>query len=133
MFPWESIKGFKLGELLSHHLEIPGGLYTTPFAVIMNRKKYESLSDDHKQVLEDVGGAVGAQILGKAWDDADVAGRAVAVENGSEINSLGGSELERWAERVAFMNDAWIEKANGRGLDGAALLADLKETIAKYS
>ena len=133
MFPWESIKGFKLGELLSHHLEIPGGLYTTPFAVIMNRKKYESLSDDHKHVLEDVGGAVGAQILGKAWDDADVAGRAVAVENGSEINSLGGSELERWAERVAFMNDGWIEKANARGLDGAALLADLKETIAKYS
>ena len=66
-------------------------------------------------------------------DDADVAGRAVAVEKGSEINSLGGSELERWAERVAFMNDGWIEKANARGLDGAALLADLKETIAKYS
>jgi hypothetical protein len=31
------------------------------------------------------------------------------------------------------MNDGWIEKANSRGLDGAALLADLKETIAKYS
>jgi len=57
----------------------------------------------------------------------------VAVENGSEINSLGGSELERWAERVSFMNDGWIEKANARGLDGAALLEDLKETIAKYS
>jgi len=99
----------------------------------MNRKKYDSLSDDHKQVLEDLGGAVGAQILGKAWDDADVAGRALAVEKGSEINSLGGSELERWAERVAFMNDGWIEKANARGLDGAALVADLKETIAKYS
>ena len=34
---------------------------------------------------------------------------------------------------MAFMNDGWIEKANARGLDGAALLADLKETIAKYS
>jgi TRAP-type C4-dicarboxylate transport system substrate-binding protein len=133
MFPWESIKGFRLGELVKHHLEIPGGLYTTVFAVIMNRKKYESLSDDHKQVLQDLGGANGAKILGKGWDDADVAGKESAIAGGAEINQLEGAELARWAERVEFMNTDWIAKANAQGHDGAALLADLKATVAKYS
>ena len=28
MFPFESIGGFRLRELVNYHLEIPGGLYT---------------------------------------------------------------------------------------------------------
>lgn len=133
MFPYESVKGFRLGELVDHHLEIPGGLYTTPFAVIMNRAKYDKLSDEHKQVLEELGGVKGAQILGKGWDDADKVGRDAAIEQGATINALEGDELQRWKDKIAFMNDDWIKLANERGYDGQALLDDLIATIARYS
>lgn len=133
MFPYESIAGFRLGELLDYHLEIPGGLYTTPFAIMMNRAKYDGLSDAHKQVLADVGGVNGAKILGQGWDEADAVGRQAALDQGGTITKLDDAELARWAAKIEFMNDAWIEKANGVGLDGAALLEDLKATIAKYS
>jgi TRAP-type transport system periplasmic protein len=132
MFPFESIKGFRLGELLDYHLEIPGGLYTTPFAIMMNRAKYDALSDEHKAVLAEVGGINGAKMLGAGWDRADAAGRVAALESG-EVNQLSDSELARWKETIAFMNDDWIAKADAAGLDGAALLADLKATIAKYT
>ena len=49
------------------------------------------------------------------------------------FSKLEGEELQRWDEKIAFMNDAWIEKANAAGLDGAALLEDLKATVAKYA
>lgn len=133
MFPFESIKGFRLGELVNYHLEIPGGLYTTPFAIMMNPKKYASLSDAHKKVLAEVGGVAGAKILGAGWDAADKVGRAEALKQGGEISKLEGAELAKWQEKIAFMNDVWIAKADKVGLDGKALLEDLKKTIAKYS
>lgn len=133
LFPFESIKGFRLGELLDYHLEIPGGLYTTPFAVVMNRAKFDSLSDDHKKVLTDLGGVEGARILGAGWDRADVAGREAALAQNGTISVISDAELARWNEKIAFMNDDWIKKANDAGLDGAALLADLRATVAKYS
>lgn len=133
MFPFEAIKGFRLGELVDHHLDIPGGLYTTPFALMMNRAKFEGLSDEHKKVLTDLGGVEGARILGKGWDDADAVGREEAIAKGGTITTLEGAELDRWKEKIAFMNDDWIKKADDAGLDGKALLEDLKATIAKYS
>ncbi|MCF6233501.1 MAG: TRAP transporter substrate-binding protein [Rhodobacteraceae bacterium] len=133
LFPFESVKGFRLGELLDYHLEIPGGLYTTPFAIIMNRAKWDGLSDAHKKVLTDLGGIKGAGILGAGWDRADAVGKAFALESNGTINRLPDAELARWAEKIEFMNTAWIEKADAAGLDGAALLDDLKATMAKYS
>lgn len=133
LFPYESIAGFRLGELLDYHLEIPGGLYTTPFAVMMNRAKYEALSDDNKQVLEDLGGIKGAQIIGQGWDEADAVGKQTALDTGGTISVLAEDERARWAEKIAFMNDDWIAKAGAAGLDGPALLEDLKATMAKYS
>lgn len=133
MFPYEAIKGFRLGELVKNHLEVPGGLYTTFFAVIMNRSKWDALSDEHKQVLTDMGGIEGARILGKGWDDADVAGKQVAIDGGATINTLSDEQLAIWKERVAFVRDDWIALANEQGHDGAALLDDLESTIAKYT
>ena len=133
MFPWESIKGFRLGELVKNHLEIPGGLYTTVFAILMNPRKYNALSDDHKRVLADMGGVNGARMIGKAWDAADVAGKQVAIDGGGKISQLGGSELDRWAEKIDFMNGEWIKKADAQGHNGKALLADLKKSVAKFS
>ena len=132
MFPWESIRGFKLNELVSYHTDIPGGLYTTFFAVIMNRAKYDALSDEHKQVLDQVGGVEGARILGAGWDAADEAGRAAKAE-GAEVYTLPEEEVARWAEKLTFVEEDWVKLANERGHDGAALLEDLKATIAKYS
>lgn len=132
MFPWESIRGFRLNELVSHHLEIPGGLYTTFFAVVMNRSRWDGLSDEHKQMLTEYGGVEGARIFGRGWDLADEAGKA-AVAEGAEIVSLSEEEQARWAERLTFVEADWLALANERGHDGQALLDDLRATIARYS
>ena len=133
MFPYEAMKGFRLAELLDHHLTIPGGLYTTVFGIIMNRKKYDSLSAAHKKVLTDVGGVAGAKILGAGWDRADAAGLKFAKEKRGSVTALSASEIARWKKQIAFMDKAWFERAKKAGLDGPKLLKDLKATIAKYS
>ena len=51
--PWEIMPSFKLQELTKSHTNIAGnrGLYTTPFLFIMNKAKYNSLSDAHKKII----------------------------------------------------------------------------------
>jgi TRAP-type C4-dicarboxylate transport system substrate-binding protein len=133
MFPFEAVFGFKLYELVHNHLQVPGGLYTTPFAVVMNKEKWDSLSDAHKAALTTAGGANGAKILGQGWDRADVKGKELALANGGTVTVLSDAETARWAKELAFMNDDWVKLANERGLDGPALLKDLKDTMAKFS
>jgi len=133
MFPMEAVKGHRLHEVVDYHLEVPNGLYTTPFAIIMNRKKYDALSDEHKKVLDEVGGIAGSKILGAGWDRADVAGRETAIEAGDTINTLSEAEVKRWEDKISVMNDDWVKTADEAGLDGEALLADLKATIEKYN
>jgi len=133
MFPFEAVAGYKLFELVDHHLEIPGGLYTTPFVVLMNPKKYEGLSDAHKAVLTKAGGVAGAAILGKGWDEADANGRAAAEAAGNTISVISDEELARFKASAQSVTDAWIEVANERGHDGEALYKALVKTMDKYS
>jgi TRAP-type C4-dicarboxylate transport system substrate-binding protein len=133
LFPFESVFGFKLNELLSNYLKVPGGLYTTPFAVIMNKDKWDSLTEQQQQALTEAGGVAGAKILGQGWDRADVKGEEIVIADGSTVRTLSDEEVARWAEKLQFMNDDWIALANERGYDGAALLEDLKATMDKYA
>jgi TRAP-type C4-dicarboxylate transport system substrate-binding protein len=131
-FPYEAVAGFKLFELTKFHLEIPGGLYTTPFAIVMNKKKWDSLSADQKAVLAEWGGVKGAKMLGAGWDRADVVGKKKGLDNGATVNVLSEAEQAKWAKKIAFMEDVWIKKANKAGYDGRALLKDLKATVKKF-
>lgn len=133
MFPMEAAKGHRISELVKYHTEVPNGLFSTPFAIIMNQAKYDSLSDEHKAVLDQVGGLAGAKMLGQGWDRADVAGREFAEANDAVFYTLPEEELKRWEEKVSVMNDDWIALANERGLDGEALLEDLRATVEKFS
>ena len=132
LFPWEAIFGFKLTKLVGYHLEIPGGLYATPFALVMNKAKFESLTPAHQAVLNKVGGLAGAKFIGKRWDEADDKGRGVARKNGNTIQTIDAAELARWKKKIDFMDDDWIKKVNAEGWDGKALLADLRAHMKKY-
>ena len=133
MFPWESIAGFRLTELVGYHLEVPGGLYSTPFALVMNRKSFDELSPEHQAILDRFGGIAGAKFIGKRWDEADAAGKQSAQANGNTIQTISDGELVRLKEKVAFMDSVWLADAEKLGLDGEALLADLRATMERFA
>jgi TRAP-type C4-dicarboxylate transport system substrate-binding protein len=132
LFPWEAMASYRLTGLVPHHLEIPGGLYTTAFAVVMNKARYESLSPEHKALIDRFGGAYGAAFIGRHWDEADRESREEAMANGEIVHTLAPAELERWRAKMAFMDDEWISRMNERGLNGAALLDELRAAVNKF-
>ena len=128
-FPYEAVHGFKLAKLVKFHLEIPGGLYTTPFMVAMSGKTWNGLSADAKRAIDKAGGAAGAKLIGARWDAADAVGKSDANKVGNKINIISSAEKSKWAKAIQIINDNWIKKANSKGKDGKALIADLRKMM----
>jgi TRAP-type transport system periplasmic protein len=129
---WNGVQDFNIAEVANYHLEIPDGLYTTPFVVVMNQESFESLSPEHQALLEDLGGASGAAFIGQIWDAMGDMGREAAIARDNVVETIDPSELERWRERLAFLDEAWIATANAQGYDGTALLNDFRSRIEAH-
>ena len=132
--PWEIMPSFKLHELTKAHTTVSGsrGLYTTPFLFLMNKAKYESLSDEHKKVIDNNAGLALAKLAGQLWDGFEVPARKLALDAGGTIHSLSGGPLAEMKAAGEGLEKDWIKSANDRGLDGAMLVKTAKDLISKY-
>lgn len=130
-FNWEALVGFRLIEIVTHHLEIPQGLYGTAFWVAMNRRAWDGLTREQQAAIETVG-LSGSRLFGARWDEVEAVGRRRAIDNGNTITTLGDADTARLREVTAYVEADWITAANDMGLHGQALIDGLKATIAKY-
>jgi len=128
-FPFEAVHGFKLSKLVKYHLEVPGGLYTTPFMVAMSGKAWDGLSADARRAFETAGGSAGSKLIGQHWDAADEVGRKGAIAAGNKIQTISPAEKERWAKAIKVITDEWIAKTNKAGENGQALVDDLRKMM----
>jgi hypothetical protein len=61
-FPWDPVRAFKLGEVSRFHCDL--GLYTAAFWFGMNDRKYRSLPEDIRKVIDQ---ASGQALLAVCW------------------------------------------------------------------
>ncbi len=132
--PWEIMHTFKLHELTKYHTEVSGkrGLYTTPFLFLMNKKKYNSLSADHKKIIDSNSGLALAKLAGGLWDKFEMPARELAEDAGGKFHKLTGSELEEIVTLGDKVIENWIAEANSKGLDGQNLVEVARQLINKY-
>ncbi len=132
--PWEVMPSFKLHELTKAHTEVSGnrGLYTTSFLFLMNKNRYDSLSPEHKKIIDRNSGIDLAKIAGQLWDDIELPARNLAVESGGEFFQLSGKSLKRVKLIGQRMTDEWIRSAKKSGLNGQELVEEAKRLIKKY-
>ena len=133
LFPWEAVESFRLTELVKHHLEIPGGMYSAAFFIPVNMKAFEGLTEANRAALLRASGVAGAKLLGEHWDAADAAARAKAVARGNTIQTLSEAERQRWLPLLDFVRKEWVETIDGKGLNGEMLLADFVAEVEKFS
>ena len=132
--PWEVMPSFKLHELTKAHTEVSGdrGLYTTPFLFLMNKNRYESLSSEHKKIIDRNSGIELAKIAGKLWDEIELPARTLAKASGGQFFQLSGEQLREIKLVGDRMTDEWIESSTQNGLNGKELVEEAKSLIKKY-
>ena len=132
--PYEIMPSFKLHELTKAHTTVSGerGLYTTAFLFLMNKAKYESLSDAHKTVIDNNSGMSLAKLAGQLWDGFEGPALELAKRAGGDFHSLSGEKLAAFKIVGDQVVTDWIEKANSNGMDGAAIVQTVRDLILKY-
>jgi TRAP-type C4-dicarboxylate transport system substrate-binding protein len=133
--PWEVAPSLKVHELVKNHTTFygPNGLYNSTFAVSMNKASYDKLPADLKQVIDKNSGLETAAFFGRAMDEGDKDGRAIAVKAGNNIVALDAAETQRWRRTASVVADDWVKEVSAKGIDGNKLLADARALIAKHS
>ena len=132
MYPAESNKGWKLGEVVDYvTLSFPAA-YTTSFFVVMNKDKWAALPDDIKKIIMEIN-QEWIPKTAQAWDDSDQEGWAVLKEKKVEAIELSAEEGQRWSEAVKPMLAGYSEGADKKGLPGDQALKAAVEAVEKYT
>ena len=115
-FPYDAMKGLRLGELLRYHIDYP--MYVLTFYLVMNEGKYNSLPKDLQKVIDEHSGMKEAIAVGKAWDVSEEEGRKYVLERGNIIVKLSPEQEKLWRERGQPVIAAGIQEADKAGLPG---------------
>ncbi len=133
--PWEVVPSLKVEQLARNSTGFSGnkGLYTQTFAVVMNKAAYDKLPPDLKKVIDNNSGMAAAAMFGKAMDEGDKRGLAIAQKAGNNIITLSPEETARWKRVANGTRAIWYKEVASKGLDGQKLAADADALVEKYS
>jgi len=129
-FPKESPLSFKLLPLIKHVTYVPGGLYNVSFALLVNEAKWKQVSEADRTAINKLSGEALARRAGRAWDAMDVRSEQAVRDANIPIVTADAKFVAEIKARTEGLEKAWIEKANAKGVDGAAVLAALRVEIA---
>lgn len=130
-FPGESIASFKLTKLVRHATLVPKGLYNTSFFLVMSPKTFAALSKEDQEAIMRVSGENFARLAGQAWDNVDRIGIEKMKEDGVTLVTASGDLVAQIKGATEGIEKGWVGEAKAKGVDGAAIMAALRDEIAK--
>lgn len=126
--PIETLKGWKQGETIEYVVDASAIGYTTAMFVVMNKDKWAGLPADVQKAFEDVSREF-IEKHGRAWDEADEAGRAFVKDLNRKFISLPAAEQQRWKDAVKPVLNDYVAACKARNLPGDKVLADIQAQI----
>jgi TRAP-type C4-dicarboxylate transport system substrate-binding protein len=129
-FPWGSIILFGIDKVTKHHLEMP--LYTTTFALVFNKAKYNEMDAKQKKVIDDHCNSKWAMRIAAPWADFEHAGIAkIKAEPGQDVYTITPEQVALWHKAAAPLEAKWAAQAKKAGIDPAAAMKDLRADLEK--
>ncbi|MEO3385328.1 TRAP transporter substrate-binding protein [Mesorhizobium sp. CAU 1741] len=129
---WGAIETFRMGDVISHFNTAPLG--ATPMLVVMNRAKYDSLSDEAKAAIDKFSGAAFSERFGKSFDDNIAEARDELLAQGNiTVSEPDEAQTQAWRDAVAIATEQWIEQnENGQAIYDAFTTA-IEEEAARVN
>jgi TRAP-type C4-dicarboxylate transport system substrate-binding protein len=130
-FPWGSVPLFGIDKVTRYHMDVP--LYTTSFAWVINKSRYESMSVAQKKVIDDHCNNEWALRVAAPWADFEAAGRGkLKAESGHEVYTISADQLAQWRKAAEPLVKSWADGVRKTRIDPDAALKELKESLVKY-
>ena len=123
-FPLESIISFKLETVLEQATLFPGGMYSSAFGFFMNEDKWNKIPKQDQAIIEKYSFEYAARSNGKSWDAADKKGIEALKKAKVQIVQADKALQAEVKKRSDPIIEDWIAKANAKGVDAPAALAE---------
>jgi len=131
-FPWGSLVLFGIDKVTKYHIDAP--TYVTTFAFVLNKDKYNSMSDRQKKAIDNNCNTEAAGRVGEMWGKFEDAGiDKVKAESGQEVYKLTPAETALWQKAAEPLVKTWGDGVKKAGGDPDTALKELKEQLAKYN
>ena len=118
--------------MTKYHLDMP--LYVTTFAFVMNKDKYNQMSDRQKKAIDDNCNTEAAGRVGEPWGKFEDAGvDKVKAEQGHEVYKLTPDQMALWKKASEPLFKTWAEGVKKTGVDPDAAMTELRTALAKYN
>jgi len=131
--PVEVLQGWKQAEV-TDYLTLTPFLYNTLFFITMNIDKWNSLSAEDQQAIEDINEQYFEQVAMGLWDKQNESALKFAVdENGMEVINLSEEEANKWIDLVKPIQDDFAAKMDQQGLNGQEILDTVIELSDRYN
>ena len=136
IIPWEAVPSVKVHELTRYSAEFApagGALYTSVFAMAMNKARYNALAPDLKKVIDNNSGLATSGWLGKTQQAIDAGGRKAASGRKNSIFTIGAAEAQVFRRTSRLVELEWTEDLVKRNQDGYKLLQTARQLIDKHT
>lgn len=118
----------------SHTIYGEGGSFgTSLYLFLMNKKRYESLPDDLKALIDEQTGAALAKEIGEIWQRGADAGLAVARKRGNMINILKPAAQAEIRGKQLEVLSLWAKQVSSKKIDGLELIEKARKSIQSHS
>lgn len=126
---WFGHHAFGTTKLAKYFTEVPSvpGPF---FAYIMNKKKFDSLSEEQKAAVLSVSGENGAKMLAASGKkEIEVSTKSIIDDKEKEIIQLSAEDEKEWARKAEKEQQKLIKKLSKRGLPVTELINDVKAMV----
>ncbi|WP_418319415.1 TRAP transporter substrate-binding protein [Piscinibacter sakaiensis] len=131
-FPHESVESFKLEKLVKYATTVPGGLYNTSFAFVMNPATWNKIPKADQAIIQKFSGEWAARHFGKHWDAADVRSKAIQQAAGIETTPADAKFVADFKAKTGSIETEWLKEAEAKGLKNAGtVLKEFRTEIGK--
>lgn len=130
-FASTAVVDWNLEALLPYMTHIPGGIGQPTMAFLINKDKWDSISEEDRAAIMEISGEALAEVAGVNYAASETAAREKLLKAGVTIEPASEELLEELRAALGPVEAAWIEAAKEAGLeDPAGVLAQFREDLA---
>ncbi len=131
MTTWDLVSAVHANEVLKYHTDCR--LYAAAFYFVMNRKRFDGLPAELRQLVDDTTGEALLEKVGPWWDKWERVGKEDAIERKHEIIVIDDAERDKWREQLTPMINDYLAGLESAGVDDPqGLYREALALVAKH-
>jgi len=133
VLPMEIFPALKFQDLTKYSTELKngGGFGNSVAVILMNKKRFESLSKELQGYIEQSAGKDLLTKYGQLMIDLEEPGKNLQRKSGGEVITLSADESDKFNEAGKKVVNKWVNEMNDKGIDGKKIVDTVRASIAK--